>query len=169
MNQIRKGSSIEPKLFFRYRRNQLGAGFVIRFIEHVLSAVLPELLRVGGSKERALVMIEPPRHLWRIGILEIHDDVFVSVEDAVLPRLCRPVGHAGKFKFGVPVKFLKEKAVEESSGGRAVKAAIVETKPDLCHLGFICSYLHTVLKRRGSKANQDVCPRQDCQGETPNG
>ncbi|HVH59831.1 MAG TPA: hypothetical protein VM709_05840, partial [Candidatus Sulfotelmatobacter sp.] len=57
----------------------------------------------------------------------------------------------------------------KSSGSRAVKAAIVETEPDLFHFGVRCPAPLTVLNGRRNKANQDVRLRHDCQEETPSG
>src|SRR5438128_5422196 len=82
MNQFCERSCVESKLFFRHRGYQLGARLVIRLVEHVLPRLPAELLSVGGSQERALMMIEPPCHLRRTGILEIDDDILIAVEDA---------------------------------------------------------------------------------------
>src|SRR5439155_1636363 len=81
MNQFCERSCVESKLFFRHRGYQLGARLVIRLVEHVLPRLPAELLSVGGRQERALMMIEPPCHLRRTGILEIDDDILIAVED----------------------------------------------------------------------------------------
>src|SRR5215472_6689649 len=129
MNQIRKRRGIESESFLRYRGDQLGAGLVVGLVKHVLARLLLELLGVGRSQKRTLMMVEPPGDFWRIGIFEVHDDVFIAVEDAVFPGLRRAVSHAGKLKFSDLVELLPIKAVKESGGSRAVKAAIVETEP----------------------------------------
>ena len=49
--------------------------------------------RVGGREERALVMVEPPGQLRRVGIFEIDDGVLVAVEDTVFERLRSFVRH----------------------------------------------------------------------------
>ena len=57
------------------------------------AAILAEVFRVGGCKERALVMVKPPGHPRRTGILEIDDGVLVAVKQPVLEWLPRPVRH----------------------------------------------------------------------------
>ena len=45
------------------------------------------------------------------------------------------MGHARELELSAHVKFLSVKAIKKSSGRRAIKAAIVETEPDLFHFG----------------------------------
>ena len=52
-----------------------------------------EMLRVFGLQKRALVMVEPPRQQRRAGIFEVHDGVFIAVENPVLKRLRGFVRH----------------------------------------------------------------------------
>src|SRR3989441_2179896 len=132
-NQICERRGIETELFLRNRRNQLGARLVVRFVKHVLGGSLAEMFRIRGCQERALMVVEPPRHLRRIRILEVHDDVFIAIEEVVFPRLSGAVGHAREAKFRVLVKLFPVEAVKKSGGSRAIEAAIVETEPDLGH------------------------------------
>ena len=98
------------------------------------------------------MMIEPPGDLWRPGILEINDNILIAVEDAILPRLGGPVGHTGELELSAHVKFLSVKAVKKSRGGRAIKAAIVETEPYLFHfLGFVVPPLSRSKMEEGTK------------------
>jgi hypothetical protein len=99
-----------------------------------MRAGLPaKMFGVGGRQERALVVVEPPRHLRGIRILEVHDYIFIAVKQARFPRLRGVVRHPQETKLGILIKLFPEKAVKESGGSRAIKAAIVETKPDLGH------------------------------------
>jgi hypothetical protein len=95
--------------------------------------VFAELLGVRGSEESALVMVEPPGNFRGIRILEIDDDIFVAVEEAVVPGLRGAVRHAGEAELGGGIEALAVKAVKESSGGGSVKATVVETEPDPGH------------------------------------
>jgi len=91
------------------------------------------LFGVGGREKRALVMVEPPGYFRRIRKLEIHDDVFVAIEQARFPGLRRAVRHPSEAKFRVVVESFAIKSVEESSRSSAIKAAIVKAEPDLGH------------------------------------
>jgi hypothetical protein len=91
------------------------------------------LLGVLRSKERALVMIEPPGYFRRIRIFEIDNDVFVAVKEAGLPWRHSAMGHARKMKFRGGVEALAIKAIEQGRRRSSVKAAIVEAKPYTGH------------------------------------
>ena len=168
MNQIPEGRGIEAEFFPCHRGNQLRARLVIRFVEHMLARLLAELLGISRGQKSALMMIEPPGHFRRIGILEVHNHVFIAVEDPAFPRLRRPVRHARELKFSAFVKFLTVKTVKESSGSRAIETTIVKAKPNLSHLGVYLYRPFTVPNGRRHKANQDVRLRQNCQEETLN-
>jgi hypothetical protein len=91
------------------------------------------LLGVGRREKRALVMVEPPGHFRRIRKLKIHDDVFVAIEQAGFPGLRGAVSHPREAELCGIVKAFAIKAVEESGGSCAIKAAIVKAEPDLGH------------------------------------
>src|SRR5215472_13009705 len=78
-------------------------------------------------------MVKPPRHLWRIRILEIDDDVFVSVEQPVLPRMLGLVGHAAQMKLRVAVEFLAVEPVKKRGRSGTIKATIVKAQSNLGH------------------------------------
>jgi hypothetical protein len=78
-------------------------------------------------------MIEPPGQFRRIGKLEIHDDVFVAIEETRFPGLRGAVRHPREAELRGLVKSFAIKAVKESSRSSAVKAAIVKAEPDLGH------------------------------------
>jgi hypothetical protein len=92
-----------------------------------------KILGVGRRKKCALVMIEPPSHLGRVGILEIDDDVFVAVEQFVFPRLNCAVCHSSEMKLGIRVEALPIEAVEKCSGSGTVEAAVVEAQSNSGH------------------------------------
>src|SRR5271156_2948216 len=93
--------------------------------------IVTKMLGVGGSQKRALMMGEPPGQLWRAGIFEIHDSVFVAVECAILERLRGLVRHSGIEEFGSGIDALLIEARENRGGGGPVEAFIVEANPDL--------------------------------------
>jgi hypothetical protein len=39
-----------------------------------------EVSGVGRGKERALMVIEPPRDSWRTGVLEVDNGILVAIE-----------------------------------------------------------------------------------------
>src|SRR5439155_15502855 len=133
MNQVLEWFGIEAELFSGDGRNELGARLVIRLVIHVRAWPLAELFGVGGREKRALVMVEPPGHFRRIGKLEVQDDVFVAIEKAGFPRLRGAVGHPSETELCGLVKALAIKAVKESGGRSANKAAIVKAEPDVGH------------------------------------
>src|SRR6266700_7810587 len=124
---------IETEFFFCDGCNELRARLVIRLVKHARPGPLAELLGIGLCQKRALVMVEPPGHFRRIRKLEIHNHVFVAIEQLGLPWLRCPVSHPGKAELRVRVKAFAIKAVKECGGSSAIKAAIVETEPNLDH------------------------------------
>src|SRR5438552_18102556 len=133
MNQVRKRFGIEPKFFLRDGGNQLGAGFIVRFVKHVRTRLFAELFSVGRRQKRASTMAEPPRHFRRIRKLEINNYIFVAVEEACFPALRRAVRHPSKTEVRCLVKSLAIKPVKESGRSGAIKTAIVKTEPNLGH------------------------------------
>jgi len=61
------------------------------------------------------VMVEPPRHLRRIRILEIDNRILVAIEQSRFPRLLRAVRHARETKLCVRIKFFAVKTVKKGS------------------------------------------------------
>src|SRR5260370_14246851 len=133
MNQVFKGLGVKAEFFLCDRRDELGARFVIRLVKHLRAGLLAELLGIGGRQKRALVMVEPPSHFRRIRKLEIHDDVFVAIEQPGFPGLRGPVRHPRKAELGRLVKSFAVEPVKESRRSSAIKAAIVKAEPDLVH------------------------------------
>src|ERR1700677_487213 len=93
--------------------------------------VATEMLGILRSEKRALMMVEPPGEQRRTGIFEIHDGVFVAVENAVFERLRSFMRHPGVHKLGIGVDAFAVKAGEHSGRGRSVEALIVKTKAKL--------------------------------------
>src|SRR5271170_7199066 len=77
------------------------------------------------------MMVEPPGELWRAGIFEVHDGVFVAVECPVLEGLRGLVRHAGVEELGHRIDALFVKARENRGGRGSVEVFIVEADPDL--------------------------------------
>src|SRR5207302_10788599 len=106
MNRVRKRFDIEPKFFLRDGGNQLGAGFIVRFVKHLRTRLFAELFSVGWRQKRALMMVKPPRLFRRIRKLEIYNDIFVPVEEACCPALRRAVRHPCKTELRARLKSL---------------------------------------------------------------
>src|SRR5207245_7260657 len=83
MNEVFEGLGVEAEFFASNRSDQLGAGSEFRVVKHVVGAAGAEMLGVGRSKERALMMIEPPGNARRTRVFEILNLIFVSVEENV--------------------------------------------------------------------------------------
>ena len=103
--------------------------------------MLAETLRIGRRQERALMMVEPPGHFWRIRILEIDDHVLVAIEEPVFPWLHRPMGHAREVEIRVGVEAFPVKTIKERGGSGAIKAAVVEAQADSGHERTIQAFL----------------------------
>src|SRR2546427_640742 len=99
VNQLGKRARIEAELFLRDGRQPQGARFVVRVVELAATAVLAEVLGIGRSKKRALVMVEPPGHPRRAGVFEVHDRVLVPIEQAFLKGLRGAVRQTRKLEF----------------------------------------------------------------------
>src|SRR5882724_3028323 len=134
INQISEWRRIESKFLPRRVRNQFCAGLVVRLIVKVLPGRLFKLRGIRRRQECALVMVEPPRHLRRIRILEIDNRILVAIEQSRFPRLLRAVRHARETKLCVRIKFFAVKTVKKGSRSGSVKAAVVETEPDSGHI-----------------------------------
>ena len=135
MNEVFEGLGVEAEFFASNRSDQLGAGSEFRVVKHVVGAAGAEMLGVGRSKERALMMIEPPGDARRTRVFEIHNHIFVSVEETVCPGLFGAMSHAGEVEFGSRVEAFTVEAVEESGGSHAVKAMVVEAQSYASHVG----------------------------------
>src|SRR5216684_4854133 len=160
MNQVRERLGVETKLFLGDSGNQFGARFVIRLVKHARAGLLAELLGVSRCKKRALMMVEPPRHFRGVGKLEIHDDVFVAIEQACFPGLCGAVRHPGEAKLRAFVKAFAVEAVKKSSRSSAIKTTIVKAEPDLSHK-CASSLLRLHIARQQGRRSQPRCTRAD--------
>src|SRR3974377_82355 len=133
MNQGRQRLRVESNLVLYHRRDQFRAGLVFRVVVHVLARESLEILGVGWSQERALVMIKPPGHFWRVGILEIDDDILIAVEKRILPGVFCFVGHPAEAEFSFGVEMFPVETVEKRRRSGAIEAAIVKAESDLGH------------------------------------
>src|ERR1700683_4583703 len=93
--------------------------------------VAAEMLGILRSEKRALMMIEPPGEQRRTGIFEIHNGVFVAVENAVFEGLRSFMRHPGLNKLGIGVDSFAVKPGKHSGRSRSVEALIVKTKAKL--------------------------------------
>ena len=96
MQQVGVGRRVEAESVAAHIGNQAGAGGVCGVEELVRigkgSLLLRvEVLAVGGSKERADMVIEPPRQLGRGDVFEVDDRVFhagkVALVQAAIGRM----------------------------------------------------------------------------------
>ena len=87
------------------------------------------------------MVIEPPRDLRRVRVLEVHDHILVAVEQPALPGIRGAVRHTAEMEFGGSVEAFTVEAVEERGGGGAIEAAIVETEPYAGHVWPECAFL----------------------------
>jgi hypothetical protein len=99
-------------MFARDVGDQFRAGFILRTVELVAAAILSEVLCVRGSEKRALVMVKPPGDARRAGIFEIHDGIFVAVEQRFGKGMSRLVRHSRKMEFRPGMDAFPEKPVK---------------------------------------------------------
>src|SRR6516165_2966681 len=111
-------------------------------------------------------MVKPPRHFWRIRILEIDDDVFVPVEQPVLPRMLGLVGHAAQMELRVAVEFFAVEPVKKRGRSGTIKATIVKAQSNLGHKRSEPDPPTESTDTR-SKAHKDVRVDAESQAETP--
>src|ERR1700733_4972595 len=96
--------------------------------------VAAKVFGILRSKEGTLMMIEPPSKQGRAGILEIHNGVFVAVENTVFERVRGFVRHSGIHKLSVRMDELSVKAGKDRRRCRSVETFIDKTKATL-HFG----------------------------------
>ena len=167
MNQLGERLHVKTKFRAGHVRQELGAGLVIRIVEFVAAAILAEILRVGGSQERALVMVKPPGHARRTRIFEIDDGIFIAVKQAVLERLPRLVSHPREMKLRVGLDALAKKTIEDRRRRRAIEASVVKAQPNfdrVCHCPPTPSHCKTT-RNAEWKALKDGWERRECQDE----
>ena len=75
------------------------------------------------------MMIEPPGELLRRRIFEIHDGVFIAIEEAVVEKLRGPVRQTGEGELGAGMDCALDETREESGRGCAVEAMVVIEDP----------------------------------------
>src|SRR5579863_1543337 len=131
MDELCQRLGIEPEFLRSDRGEQLGAGLERRVVELLAGMVETEMLGILGLEKGALVMVEPPGQLRGAGIFEIHDGVFVAIEDAVFEELGGLVHHACIEEFGVAADAFAVKAREDCGGGGSVEAFVVKADADL--------------------------------------
>src|SRR5579863_4161311 len=133
MDQLGQRLRIKVEFFLGHRGDQFRAGLVLRLVEHVRARMLAEMPGVFRGEERALMMIEPPSQLRRIGILEIDDDIFVAVKKTALPWMLGAMGHSREMEIRLGIETLAVEAVKKRGRCRTVEAAIVKTEPYAGH------------------------------------
>ena len=119
----------KPKRSRGHAADERGAGFVARVVELPAAGIPAEMLLIFGVEEGALVMVEPPGQLRVAGVLEVHDGVFVAIEQRWIEELRRLVGHARIAKLRIRVDRARDKSAEVGSGRRPVKTVIVIEHP----------------------------------------
>src|ERR1700677_2677293 len=72
-------------------------------------------------------MIEPPRQFWRIRIFEVHDGIFIAIEDVVFKRVRRLMGHPRVVKVGFGVYALAIETGKNSCRRGPIETFVVET------------------------------------------
>jgi hypothetical protein len=70
-------------------------------------------------------MIEPPGEAGVVGVLEIHDGVFVAIEQLRSKGLRCPVGHACIAELRIRVNRSRDETAEEGSRRRPVETVVV--------------------------------------------
>jgi hypothetical protein len=125
---------VEGEFFLGDGGDELGARFVVGLVEHVWAGMSAEMFGVRRIEKRALMVVEPPGHFGRVGILEIDDGVFVAVEKAGSPGLLSAMGHSCEMKLGGGIEFFLVETVEESGGSGPIKTAVMEAEPDSGHI-----------------------------------
>src|SRR5690349_3260628 len=127
------------------------------------------MLGVLGFEERTLMMVEPPGEPKGIRILEIHDGIFVAVEDAVFERLRGLVRHAGETKVRVRMDALAVETRKDGCGRRAVETFVVEADLD-SHLTLSANIPVTMKSARRGKPTKMAARRakvKHCDGNFP--
>jgi hypothetical protein len=71
------------------------------------------------------VVVEPPGKPRIARVFEIHNGIFIAVEQAGVEQLGRLVRHPGVAKLRIRVNCARDKAAEVRGGGRAVKTVVV--------------------------------------------
>ncbi len=166
VNQLGQRLHVETELRAGHVGQQLGAGFVIGVVELVAAAVLPKVLGVGGSEERALVMVKPPGHARRARVFEIDDGVFIAVEQGFREGMPRLVRHPREMKLRARPDALPKKAVEDRRRRRAVEASVVKAQSNFDRVRHSPPSLHPIAKHKSRwKALKDGRVRQECQDE----
>jgi len=80
MDEICQGCRIKTETLLRYHGNEAGTGLEIWIVELAITLILLEVGGIRRGEESAQMMIEPPGNLWRTGIFEINDRIFVTVK-----------------------------------------------------------------------------------------
>ena len=85
---------------------------------------------VGGRKESALVVIEPPGDVGRTGVLEIDDGVLVAVKLLLVEKRAGAMQQAAEDEFHIAADSLPIEAGKQGGRGCAVKTFVVIKDPD---------------------------------------
>jgi hypothetical protein len=73
------------------------------------------MLLVLGVQKGALVVIEPPRKPRVARVFEIHDGIFIAVEESRVKELGGLVSHARILKLSIRVNRARDESAEVSS------------------------------------------------------
>src|SRR5579871_5975065 len=126
-----------------------------------------KVLRIGGSQECALVMIEPPGQAIRARILEVDNGVFVAVEDPVVKELSRPVHEPFVNELDRRIHARLVDAREERRRAGSVKALVVKTNTKT-HRGRLASFSYRLAGGKrlcGARIAKVRHPTRHWQGE----
>jgi len=130
VHEISERCGIETEALLRNHGDETGARFECGIVELAITLILLEVLGVGGSEERALVMIEPPGNVRRARVLEIDDGVFVTVKLLLIKQRTGTVNESGEFKLDVTADALAIEAREQSGRRSSIKTLVVVENPD---------------------------------------
>ena len=124
----RRGMKAEALL--GHRSQELGAALEVGIVELGVGLLLLEVGRVGGGKESALVVVEPPGDARRRGVLEVHDRVLVAIELGLVEQAAGAMHQTAEDELGVVANALAIKARKQRRARRPVETLIVKKHPD---------------------------------------
>src|SRR5580692_894810 len=151
MDQVFERLRVKAEFFLGNRGDKFCAGFIVRLVKHVWAGMTAELLGVSGREKRTLMVVEPPGHFRRVGVLEIDDGVFVAVKKAGRPWLRSTMGHTGEAELRGGIELFPVEAVEKSGGSGPIKAAVMEAQPDAGHVLGLVPFGFSCLLKAGTK------------------
>ena len=106
-------------------RNEVGARSKFRIVQLLARGIVLVMFGVFPAQERALMMIEPPGQARVGGVLEVHDGVFIAIEQRVLEYLGGFVRHARIGKLCIRMDPVLHKTAEVGRRRSSVETVIV--------------------------------------------